>query len=75
MVTTCYRNSEKNKVQGFHDGVLFTLVALASLASGQVLNIWGWQTLTGILWPVCGIAILLLFIVSVKERAMASRVA
>lgn len=68
LVTTCYRHSEKNKVQGFHDGVLFTLVATASLASGQVLNIWGWQALTGILWPVCALAIILLFIQSARER-------
>lgn len=72
MVTTCYRHSEKNKVQGFHDGVLFTLVAMASLASGQVLNYWGWQALTGILWPVCGLAILVLIIQSSRERRMAA---
>ncbi|MEW7007598.1 MFS transporter [Lentilitoribacter sp. EG35] len=75
MVTGCYRHSEKNKVQGFHDGVLFTLVAMASLASGQVLNIWGWHVLTGILWPVCGLAILLLYIQSSRERRMAASAA
>lgn len=68
MVTTCYRRSEKNKVQGFHDGVLFSLVALSSLASGQVLNYWGWQVLTGILWPVCGLCLIILLVHSTKVR-------
>lgn len=68
MVTTCYRRSEKNKVQGFHDGVLFSLVALSSLASGQVLNYWGWQVLTGILWPVCGLCLVILLVHSTKTR-------
>lgn len=68
MVTTCYRRSEKNKVQGFHDGVLFSLVALSSLASGQVLNYWGWQVLTGILWPVCGLCLVILLVHSTKGR-------
>lgn len=52
MVTSCYRPSEKNKVQGFHDVVLFTTVAAASLASGQVLNAFGWNALNLAVWPV-----------------------
>lgn len=68
MVTMCYRPSEKNKVQGFHDGTLFTLVALSSLASGQVLNAWGWHVLTGILWPVCGVCLIILLVHSAKVR-------
>lgn len=68
IVSTCYRPSEKNKVQGFHDGVLFTCVALSSLASGQVLNAGGWQVLTGILWPVCGLCFVVLAIHAIKER-------
>lgn len=72
MVTTCYRRSEKNKVQGFHDGVLFSLVALSSLASGQVLNYWGWQVLTGILWPVCGLCLVILLVHSTKARRVSA---
>lgn len=68
MVSVSYRQSEKNKVQGFHDGLLFSLVALSSLAAGQVLNYWGWQVLTAILWPVCGLALIVLLIHSAKQR-------
>ncbi|MEP2978014.1 MAG: MFS transporter [Lentilitoribacter sp.] len=68
MVSVSYRQSEKNKVQGFHDGLLFSLVALSSLAAGQVLNYWGWQVLTAILWPVCGLALIVLLVHSAKQR-------
>ncbi|WP_099866253.1 MFS transporter [Pararhizobium haloflavum] len=60
MVTATYRPSEKNKVQGFHDTVLFSLVALASLASGVVLNVWGWESLAFLVWPVAGACLLVL---------------
>ena len=70
MVSVSYRPSEKNKVQGFHDGLLFSLVALSSLAAGQVLNYWGWQVLTAILWPVCGLALIVLLVHSIKERRL-----
>ncbi len=43
IVADTYRPSEKNKVQGFHDFVLFSTVAFASLMSGQVYNHWGWD--------------------------------
>lgn len=60
MVTSCYRPSEKNKVQGFHDVVLFTVVAGASLASGQMLNAFGWNALNLAIWPVTLICLALL---------------
>lgn len=52
IVTECYRPSEENKVQGFHDAILFGLVAFASLMSGQVYDIWGWEGLNWIVLPV-----------------------
>ena len=36
MVAETYHDNEKGKVQGFHDFVLFGLVAFASLMSGNV---------------------------------------
>ena len=70
MVSVSYRPSEKNKVHGFYAGLLFSLVALSSLAAGQVLNYWGWQVLTAILWPVCGLALIVLLVHSIKERRL-----
>ena len=52
MVADSYRPSEKAKVQGFHDFVLFGSVAFASLMSGAVYNAWGWEMLNWIIFPV-----------------------
>ncbi|BAB54298.1 MFS transporter [Mesorhizobium japonicum] len=52
MVAASYRPSEKGKVQGFHDFVLFGSVACASLLSGMVYNAWGWEMLNWIIFPV-----------------------
>lgn len=68
MVTSCYRPSEKNKVQGFHDVVLFTTVALASLASGQVLDSFGWNALNLAIWPVALFCLALLALSLTRGR-------
>nr|WP_250889165.1 MFS transporter [Mesorhizobium sp. dw_380] len=52
MVAASYRPSEKGKVQGFHDFVLFGSVACASLLSGMVYNAWGWTMLNWMIFPV-----------------------
>ncbi|MBZ9704893.1 MULTISPECIES: MFS transporter [unclassified Mesorhizobium] len=52
MVAASYRPSEKGKVQGFHDFVLFGSVACASLMSGMVYNAWGWTMLNWMIFPV-----------------------
>ena len=54
MVAQTYRPSEKGKVQGFHDFVLFSSVAFASLMSGAVYNHQGWDMLNWIIFPVVG---------------------
>jgi MFS family permease len=60
MVTDCYRQEEKGKVQGFHDFVLFGTVALSSLMSGKIYNVWGWDALNWMILPVSGICLLAL---------------
>ena len=52
MVAASYRPSEKGKVQGFHDFVLFGSVACSSLLSGMVYNAWGWTMLNWMVFPV-----------------------
>ena len=66
IVTECYRPSEKNKVQGFHDFLLFGLVAFASLMSGQVYNAWGWDMLNWIVFPVTLLCLTALAILSFR---------
>ena len=52
MLTETYRPEEKGKAQGANDFILFGTVALASFASGQLLNAWGWGTVNAIIFPV-----------------------
>ncbi|MCY6381237.1 MFS transporter [Hoeflea prorocentri] len=60
MVTTTYRSSEKNKVQGVHDVILFGTVAFSSLMAGKVLNTLGWEGINMIMWPIALACLLLL---------------
>lgn len=57
MVAGTYRPSEKAKVQGFHDLVLFSNVAFGSLMSGAVYNHFGWAMLNWVVFPVTAICI------------------
>ena len=68
MVTDCYRLSERNKVQGLHDFLLFSTVAIASLMSGQVYNAFGWDMLNWVIFPVSVACLLLLFMLAMGER-------
>ena len=74
MVASCYHPSEKNKAQGFNDAILFTCVALSSLASGQVLNDFGWNVLTLIFVPVVVICLALLTFDHLRSRREAPSV-
>ena len=64
MVTDCYRPEEKNKVQGFHDSVLFGSVAAASLLSGKIFHDWGWDALNWMILPVTALCLLALALLS-----------
>lgn len=57
IVANTYRPSEKGRVLGFHDFVLFGSVAFASLMSGQVYNAWGWDMLNWIVFPVAAVCL------------------
>lgn len=71
MVAECYQPSEKNKVEGLHDFLLFSIVAVGSLMSGRIYNSFGWDMLNWIVFPVAGISLALLALNAM--RAMASR--
>lgn len=60
MLTESYHASEKNKVQGVHDFLLFSTVAFASLMSGFTLNVFGWEMLNWIVFPVVAFCLVLL---------------
>lgn len=62
IVAGSYRREEADKVQAFHDIILFTTVALSSFASGKVLSVYGWDMLNAVVWPVTSICLVLLFL-------------
>ncbi|MCD2171640.1 MFS transporter [Rhizobium sp. C4] len=67
IVASSYRPEEADKVQGFHDIFLFTVVALASLSSGKVFNSQGWNVMAYTIWPVCLICLVALFMLVRKS--------
>lgn len=68
MFTESYRPSEKNKVQGLHDFLLFSTVAFASLMSGFTLNAFGWEMLNWIVFPVAAFCLVLLALLAFSSR-------
>ena len=71
MVADTYRDSEKGKVQGLHDFILFGSVAAGSLASGMVYNSGGWEMLNWIIFPVTGICLVALAILLLSRERKA----
>ena len=68
MVAGSYRHSEKGKVQGLHDSILFGSVAFGSLMSGFVYNAWGWDMLNWIVFPVAVACLTALAVLMVSSR-------
>jgi len=68
MVAESYRQSEKSKVQGFHDFVLFGFVAFASLMSGQIYNSYGWDMLNWIVLPVSAVCLAALGVLAMRMK-------
>jgi MFS family permease len=56
LLTTCYRPSEKNKVQGFTDLCVFTTMITSSASSGALLYSNGWSLLNILSAPLMVIA-------------------
>lgn len=52
IVASSYRPEEADKVQGFHDIVLFSIVAISSFSAGKIFAAFGWETMTFVVWPV-----------------------
>jgi MFS family permease len=68
IVSSSYRPHEADKVQGFHDIVLFGTVALSSFASGQVFTAWGWSVMNLVIWPVAATCLLLIIFLLLKQK-------
>lgn len=72
IVASSYRPQEADKVQGFHDIVLFGTVALSSFSSGKVFITWGWSFINLVIWPVTLVCLILLLALIFRQRAAQS---
>lgn len=68
MVTDCHRPEERGKVQALNEFMTFGAVALASFASGKILHVWGWEAVAMTVFPVAGLAAVLLFALMLSQR-------
>jgi MFS family permease len=60
LLSSAYRPEEAGRVTGLNEFVVFGVNALASIASGLLLQMLGWQTINMLVIPVAALGILLL---------------
>jgi MFS family permease len=68
MVTECHRPSERGKVQGLNDSLVFGLVALASLTAGFLQETAGWEAVNLVIFPFVAIALAALGYLALARR-------
>lgn len=71
MVTDCYRNEERNRVQAFNDFLVFGSVAISSFSSGQLLVTHGWDGINTWTFPIVGVVVIALMWLWFHERSQA----
>ena len=57
MVGDCHTPSERSKVQGANDFLVFGTVACASFFSGSLLHSSGWETINWVVLPACALVL------------------
>jgi predicted MFS family arabinose efflux permease len=69
MVTQCHRPEERTRVQSFNDFLVFGSMAIGSFASGNMLALYGWTFVNGVVFPVVLLAtVLLVWLTLRRER-------
>ncbi len=68
LLTECYTEAERSKAQATNDLMVFAVVAIASFASGGLLNGFGWDAVNFALFPFVGLALLLTLWFGFQER-------
>lgn len=71
MVTQCHRPHERNQVQSFNDFLVFGSMAIGSFASGNILVLFGWATVNGVVFPVVVAAGAMLLWLVLRDRRAA----
>lgn len=72
MVTDCYRPEERNKVQAANDFLVFGSVAVASLSSGKLLHLGGWDVVNWVVFPAVALALAMVAIQARSGRSVAA---
>jgi MFS family permease len=72
MVTQCHRAEERNKVQAFNDFLIFGTMAVSSFSSGQLLEYFGWQAVTAVIFPTVLVAGAMLLWLNLRRRPEAA---
>src|SRR6201996_8429712 len=73
LVLETHRPQEKNKVQAFHDFLVFGMMAVGSFSSGQLLANYGWSAVNLVVFPpvMIGLAVLMLASFARRRRLQA----
>ena len=73
LVTECHTEAEKAKTQALNDFLVFGTVALASLSSGVLLQLFGWQTVNLGALPFIGLTTAAIVWLALRRRHEARR--
>jgi predicted MFS family arabinose efflux permease len=66
MVVECHRPEERTQVQSLNDFLIFGLMVVGSLASGGLLNTYGWEIVCWVSFPPLLVALATLWIVRAR---------
>lgn len=68
LLTSCYRPNERARTQAASEFSTAVLTAVATLAAGQVLNVWGWQGVNIAVLPALWLALVITLAWQRRER-------
>src|SRR3954453_20475248 len=71
LVLETHRPQERNKVQAFNDFLVFGMMAIGSLSSGQLLANYGWSAVNIVVYPpvLLGLAVLIFASFARRQRS------
>ena len=73
LLTEVHTPSERAKVQGFNDFLIFGTITMAALSSGNLLHFFGWNVVNyGVLPFLCVVLVLILWLVRQQSREAAA---
>jgi MFS family permease len=68
LVLETHRPQERNKVQAFHDFLVFGMMAIGSFSSGQLLAHYGWSAVNMVVYPPVLLGLTVLTFASFARR-------